>query len=265
MNINFIQYDLDHFKNYNLSQLNKHLNRIVRVDFSCIPLTDEARQVAHFYREAKGVYKITDLTDNRIYIGSAGSNGGLIKRLKRHLNDLKKGEHFNTHLQRCYDKHGLDKFDFQIVEFYEWKPELTIEQNKHNIELREQYYIDTMGARGKDTGFNQADHAHGGFNNVTWETLEARSNVTVKQMKEMIYLLENTTMLCRDIDAKIGVRAGTTLRLYKGQNFSKIAEGCHFKKRDTSQKGENSNNAKLTEVQVKEIIEELKIGTSIPR
>ena len=40
MNINFIQYDLDHFKNYNLSQLNKHLNRIVRVDFSCITLTE---------------------------------------------------------------------------------------------------------------------------------------------------------------------------------------------------------------------------------
>jgi hypothetical protein len=67
-----------------------------------------------------------------------------------------------------------------VVEFYEWKPELTIEQNKHNIELREQYYIDTMNARGKDTGFNQADHAHGGFNDVTWETLETRSNVTIK-------------------------------------------------------------------------------------
>lgn len=265
MNINFIQYDLDHFKSYNLSQLNKHLNRIVRADFSYISSTDEARQIAHFYREAKGVYKITDLTDNRIYIGSAGSNGGLIKRLKRHLNDLKKGEHFNTHLQRCYNKHGLDKFDFQVVEFYEWKPELTIEQNKHNIELREQYYIDTMNARGKDTGFNQADHAHGGFNDVTWETLETRSNVTIKQLKEIIYLLENTTMLCRDIDAKTGVRAGTTLRFYKGQNFSKIAEECHFKERDTSQKGENSIKVKLTEIQVKEIIEELKIGTSIPR
>lgn len=263
MNNNFIQYDLKNFKDYNLTQLNKHLNKIVRVDFSCVPATDESRQIAHFYREAKGVYKITDLTDNRIYVGSAGSNGGLIKRLKRHLNDLKRGDHFNTHLQRCYNKHGLAKFDFQVIEFYEWKSELTIEQNKHNIELREQYYIDTMGARGKNTGFNQADHAHGGFNDVTWETLESRTNITVKQLKEIIELL-NTSMLCRDIDNKVGVRKGTALLFYKGQILSKIRENCNIKARDTSQKGENSINVKLTERQVKEIIEELKIGTSIP-
>ena len=77
--------------------------------------------MSHFYREAKGVYKITDLTDNRIYIGSAGSNGGLIKRLKRHLNDLKKGEHFNTHLQRCYDKNGFGKIYFYINHYIHLK------------------------------------------------------------------------------------------------------------------------------------------------
>nr|DAD56018.1 MAG TPA: hypothetical protein [Bacteriophage sp.] len=37
-----------------------------------------------------------------------------------------------------------------------------------------------MGARGKNTGFNQADHAHGGFNDVTWNTLEKRTNITVE-------------------------------------------------------------------------------------
>lgn len=259
---NSIKYDLDHFEDYNLNEINKHLNKIIREDFSSIPMKDQTRQLAKKYREAKGVYKITDLTDNRIYIGSTGSNGRLIRRLKRHLNDLKKGAHFNSHLQRCYNKHGLTNFDFQIVEFYKWQPEISIAENKSHIEKREQYYIDTLGARKKDTGFNQADHAHGGFNDVTWDTLEKRTNITVEQLKEIIELL-NTSMRCIDIDTKVGVRRGTTLRFYKRHTLSKIREECDIKERDTSSKGENSSSSKLTLVQVKEIIEELKIGTPI--
>lgn len=70
-------------------------------------------------------------------------------------------------------------------------------------------------------------------------------------------------MRCIDIDTKVGVRRGTTLRFYKRHTLSKIREECDIKERDTSSKGENSSSSKLTLVQVKEIIEELKIGTPI--
>ena len=62
-------------------------------------------------------------------------------------------------------------------------------------------------------------------------------------------------MRCIDIDTKVGVRRGTTLRFYKRHTLSKIREECDIKERDTSSKGENSSSSKLTLVQVKEIIE----------
>ena len=37
---NSIKYDLDHFEDYNLNEINKYLNKIIREDFSSIPIKD---------------------------------------------------------------------------------------------------------------------------------------------------------------------------------------------------------------------------------
>lgn len=54
-----------------------------------------------------GIYSITNVNDNKVYIGSTNN---FEKRYYRHLHLLKKNKHFNIHLQRAfniYDKQPI--------------------------------------------------------------------------------------------------------------------------------------------------------------
>ena len=64
------------------------------------------------------------------YVGSAVS---LTKRMRDHVNKLKRGNHPNKWLQNTYTKHGLDDFKVCIVE-YDILPETLLK--------REQVYLD---------------------------------------------------------------------------------------------------------------------------
>lgn len=64
------------------------------------------------------------------YVGSAVS---LTKRMRDHVNKLKRGNHPNKWLQNTYTKHGLDDFKVCIVE-YDILPKTLLE--------REQVYLD---------------------------------------------------------------------------------------------------------------------------
>jgi len=59
------------------------------------------------------IYKISNLLDDRVYIGSTVDYN---RRHREHINDLKNGNHHNIHLQRFFNKYGLDKLVFNIIE-----------------------------------------------------------------------------------------------------------------------------------------------------
>lgn len=58
-----------------------------------------------------GIYKITNKTNNKVYIGSAID---IKKRWRDHKWHLKENKHHNSHLQASYNKHGLNEFEFTI-------------------------------------------------------------------------------------------------------------------------------------------------------
>jgi group I intron endonuclease len=58
------------------------------------------------------IYEIRNVVNNKIYIGSAVN---FRKRKNIHLHRLRKGDHHSSHLQRSYNKHGEDKFIFNIL------------------------------------------------------------------------------------------------------------------------------------------------------
>ena len=60
-----------------------------------------------------GIYKITNLTNNKCYIGSSFN---LFNRLHNHKTNLRKNRHHNVYLQRAYNKYGEENFKFEIVE-----------------------------------------------------------------------------------------------------------------------------------------------------
>lgn len=76
-----------------------------------------------------GVYMISN--NGRNYIGSSKS---LYDRLLEHRNKLLKGVHPNDFLQNVYNKHGINDFEYQILEF-------CIPENRV---IREKYYIDAL-------------------------------------------------------------------------------------------------------------------------
>lgn len=94
-----------------------------------------------------GIYKIRNIVNDKIYVGSAKD---FHVRWDRHLKSLRKNKHHNIRLQRSFNIHGEKSFIFEIIE--------NVEYNK-DIQIREQYYIDTLNS--KVNGYNIADASFG--------------------------------------------------------------------------------------------------------
>ena len=92
-----------------------------------------------------GVYKIVNMINGKIYIGSTKD---FKDRWNRHLRQLRRGKHHSKHLQRAYDKYGENSFSFEIIE---------ICAEEQRLE-REQYYLDTLLPFG-DRGYNESKQA----------------------------------------------------------------------------------------------------------
>lgn len=82
-----------------------------------------------------GIYIIkSKVHPDRYYIGSAKI---LYNRLRRHLFELKKGNHHSSKLQRHFNKYGQNDFFTCILEQFEFTT------HKYLLE-REQYYLDRL-------------------------------------------------------------------------------------------------------------------------
>ena len=58
-----------------------------------------------------GVYRIINLVNNKVYIGSSVN---LKNRWRQHRDDLRDGRHINLHLQRAWDLYSEDAFVFEV-------------------------------------------------------------------------------------------------------------------------------------------------------
>lgn len=89
-----------------------------------------------------GIYKIVNLINNKIYIGSSIN---LNKRKKEHFRALKGNYHINKHLQSSYNKYGKENFIFEIIEYIKDKNKLIEKEqewfNKLNINFKNSYNI----------------------------------------------------------------------------------------------------------------------------
>ena len=59
-----------------------------------------------------GVYKITNLVNGKVYIGSSVN---IKSRKWKHFYSLSHNKHQNQHLQRAYNKYGKENFSFEIL------------------------------------------------------------------------------------------------------------------------------------------------------
>jgi group I intron endonuclease len=78
-----------------------------------------------------GIYKISNLINGRVYIGSCRR---FKERSRQHLNSLIKNKHHNKFLQGDFNKHDQENFVFEVVE--------VVSGTKLERIIREQFYID---------------------------------------------------------------------------------------------------------------------------
>jgi len=98
--------------------------------------------------ELLGIYKITCRNNNKFYIGSSIN---IDKRLKEHINLLRKNKHKNKYLQKSWNKYGEANFKYEIIE--------TI-YNINDLRIREKWWINNTNCYNKATGFNIATSTH---------------------------------------------------------------------------------------------------------
>ena len=88
-----------------------------------------------------GIYKITNLVNNKVYIGQSKRCD---KRKYDHFRNLKNNKHCNDHLQKSYNKYGKENFKFEVIE--KCKVESLVE--------KETYWINYYNSLDSNYGYN---------------------------------------------------------------------------------------------------------------
>lgn len=99
--------------------------------------------------ELKGVYKITNIVNNKFYIGSTSVT--FKGRLKDHLSQLRRGIHTNIYLQEDWNIFGEDSFEFSIIKILE---------SSEEILNCEQKYITETNCCNRNLGYNIDPEVH---------------------------------------------------------------------------------------------------------
>lgn len=88
-----------------------------------------------------GIYKITCLSNNRVYIGQSVN---IKNRIQCHQSLLRRNVHFNCYLQRSFNKYGEASFQFEIIE----------ECSEQELNSKEIFWIKYYKAESRRKGFN---------------------------------------------------------------------------------------------------------------
>ena len=93
-------------------------------------------------KDKSGIYKIINLSNNKIYVGSAIN---IRTRWNSHRSLLNNNKHDNNHLQNAWNRYSENNFRFEIIEYV---------NNKNNLLLREQFWINKLNVCDKTIGYN---------------------------------------------------------------------------------------------------------------
>jgi len=187
----------------------------------------------------QGIYAIANRVNGKVYIGSSVQ---VETRWRQHRNALRRGAHTNVHLQRAWDKHGVDAFVFTFVE------EVIDERD---LVGREQSWLNETRSFERENGYNLSPTAG---NTLGFRfTPEQRSALLGKPKSEA-----HRANLWRDRQVTPEFRDQMAANGRRGLGRPKSLEAR--RKMSERQSGSQNHSAKLTETIVKEILRRLAAG-----
>lgn len=91
-----------------------------------------------------GIYKITNQTNDKVYVGKSVD---VLTRWKQHQDSLMKQQHFNQHLQNSWNNHGEESFKFEVLEKCE----------REQLKYREIFWMKYYKSLNAKYGYNIVD------------------------------------------------------------------------------------------------------------
>lgn len=185
-----------------------------------------------------GIYKITNILNEKVYVGSSTN---IKLRWMCHKSYLFRHVHYNLHLQCSWDKYGENYFIFTIIEECEFDI----------LNIREEYWIEELKAWDKEYGYNKDRYVNGRkiVSDVTKEKIRL-SRIGTKlseEHKERIRQAHLGMKRSKDTGYKIG-------KALRGKSKSEKAKQ-NMSRNHADFSGENCGNAKLTWEKVAQIRE----------
>lgn len=131
-----------------------------------------------------GIYAIRNTINNKRYIGSTL---GLHKRYSQHQRDLKRGKHFNSCLQRAWNKYGEINFCYEIIEHCDaemlltreefWIANLQSHKNKNGYNICEIPRASRVGCKASAKTILKMKKSLGGKNHPNWGKKLSKSHI----------------------------------------------------------------------------------------
>ena len=175
-----------------------------------------------------GIYKITNLVNNKVYIGQADN---IYKRIEKHKNALIGNYHVNKHLQNSWNKYGADNFCFEILE----------ECDSKNLTEREQYWINYYGGIESSVTYNLREASNCGTFNLETKKRISKALMEHSVSTETRNKLRNSMMgktRSDEVEQKISATMKGRVGTFKGKHLSEE----HKRKISETMKGRPCNN-----------------------
>ena len=199
-----------------------------------------------------GVYKIENILNGNVYVGSSKDIYG---RWVRHRNDLNKEKHHCPHLQASWNKYKEFNFRFEILEktmLDDWKTLCECEQKWYD------YYEEQNVVR-----YNASKIAKCPSHFTTIDDLKnGKRKITYDQFVSICWHLLNTELSIPKISNLVDVSERTIYQIYFKKQYSELTKDMCFMHREPIA-GNNLTGAKLSEDDVSEIICEFVRGACV--
>lgn len=207
-------------------------------------------------KNKSGIYKIVNLVNNKIYVGSAVN---LNDRFRTHKSDLKSNKHCNEYLQNSWNKHGEKNFIFDIIEFVE---------NKNKLIEKEQYWIDKLNVCKRKYGYNICSQAGSTLGTKATDDTVYKLKYENPKSKKIVQCDLNGNFLkiwvsSRDIDRKMNYNSSSIIKCCKHKVsyaygflwfYQEEYNNVNFKIKDYIDSAKNNNTFKTRDFKVQQFL-----------
>ena len=156
-----------------------------------------------------GVYKIVNIVNGKLYVGSSTN---VKYRLWRHTHELRRNVHENKYLQNAWNKHGEACFSFIVLLYYK----------KEKLLEKEQKMINHYKSTWQHNGYNICSIAGNclGITRSEKTRSKMRGNTNAKGTKGFKHSLETRMKMSQ---AKIGKSAGMSRKFHSEETKKRMA------------------------------------------